>query len=374
MSCSQRSKAKILISTSCINFLLLSTTSLSSKVAAFTPASSASAVKSRIMTSAATSASRANASSSFTALHAEKQKLSVAILGGGIAGLSCASQLLSQHKQIYDPSSSYELEVTVFDTGRLRPGGRCSSRLPGDKLPVVKNSPVKNNTTNNNNSSKKNGPSAANNIYNNNGGQDNTVQEVPSNIQKALDENSNIANSMGPVDHAAQILSIPNVKGTSFDDFEQQLQQWLKEGIVESFPEGSVCEMIADSDGDNDNTAKDNNKESSSIKLEPINGDMYYGKGGMGNIPIAMRDHCESFTAFGEEYTGQSFRILQDVWVSPSNGVKYIGSKDGVENDLTTSDPKWELRAGKKSLGKFHRLVIAHNGKLLGYIHVVSNR
>ena len=70
--------------------------------------------------------------SSTTAIHVENpNKLSIAILGGGVAGLSCASQLLSQHKKSYD-HSSYRLEVTVFDTGRLRPGGRCLSRLPGD--------------------------------------------------------------------------------------------------------------------------------------------------------------------------------------------------------------------------------------------------
>lgn len=43
-----------------------------------------------------------------------------AVIGGGVAGLSCANQL------------SEKFDVTVFDTGRLRPGGRSSSRLPGD--------------------------------------------------------------------------------------------------------------------------------------------------------------------------------------------------------------------------------------------------
>ena len=48
---------------------------------------------------------------------------SVAVIGGGIAGLTCASVLSKSGR--YDP--------TVFDTGRLRPGGRCSSRLPDDE-------------------------------------------------------------------------------------------------------------------------------------------------------------------------------------------------------------------------------------------------
>ncbi len=65
---------------------------------------------------------------------------------------------------------------------------------------------------------------------------------------------------------------------------------------------------------------------------------------------------------------------MQDVWVSPSNGVRYIGAipnNDGVtihddgdnNKGADNDDPRWELMAGKKSLGKYHRLVIAHNGK-----------
>ena len=52
-----------------------------------------------------------------------KTETSVAVIGGGIAGLSCAQAL----------SSSSKFDVTLYDTGRLRPGGRCSSRLPGDQ-------------------------------------------------------------------------------------------------------------------------------------------------------------------------------------------------------------------------------------------------
>lgn len=61
-----------------------------------------------------------------------------------------------------------------------------------------------------------------------------------------------------------------------------------------------------------------------------------------------MREFCESFSGF---------RMYQDVWVSPSNGVKYIGSTDNLH------EPQWELKANGKSLGRYHRLIIAHNGK-----------
>jgi len=274
--------------------------------------------------------------SSNTNSSGEKDKLSIAILGGGISGLSCASQLLSQHKSAYNDSSlKYELEVTMFDTGRLRPGGRCSSRLPNDKPAVVQNRssgtyPAKracdSQDTNSNSS-------------NNN----EQIQQAPENIQKAICNYGDDIAKFGPVDHAAQILSSNNIP-----NFELQLEKWLDEGVVESFPEGSVCELLSNE-----------NEEKQSVELQPLTGEkMYYGKGGMGNISNNMRDYCQSFNGYGDEYTGQSFRLNQDVWVSPSNGVKYIGKEKESNGGYL-----WELRAGKKSLGKYHRLVISHNGK-----------
>ena len=286
----------------------------------------------------------------------------IAILGGGISGLSCASQLLSRHKQSSSSSSSrsYELEVTVFDTGRLRPGGRCSSRLVGDKPPVVKGQPQQ--------QPKRRACDDAgleqSNRNNNGGTSDNTT---PKNIYKALLANTNqsnndsmarVLNSCGAIDHAAQIISVPNVDNNNMDQFQKQIDNWVQNDVLESFPKGSVCELL--DDGENGNKQ---------LKLETLNGDMWYGKGGMGNIPLVMRDYCLSFNGFGDNYTGQSFRIAQDVWVSPSNGVKYIGNRNNDDNNNNKhgsddrEELKWELRAGNRSLGKYHNLVIAHNGK-----------
>lgn len=47
--------------------------------------------------------------------------LRVGVIGGGMSGLSCASKL-----------NEAGVEVVVFDTGRRRVGGRCSSRLASD--------------------------------------------------------------------------------------------------------------------------------------------------------------------------------------------------------------------------------------------------
>jgi malic enzyme len=67
------------------------------------------------------------------------QTKTVAIVGGGIAGLSCAHQL-SSAVTIHNESPTI-YNVTVFDTGRLRSGGRCSSRNPHDS-PNTKSSSV----------------------------------------------------------------------------------------------------------------------------------------------------------------------------------------------------------------------------------------
>jgi hypothetical protein len=174
--------------------------------------------------------------------------------------------------------------------------------------------------------------------------------QVPMNIQRAISSLGHIVTGMGPVDHAAQILSVPVSSPSSYDEFRSQLRVWLEAGVVEHFPKGSVCELSFIDD-----------HERISSRLESLKeDDMYYGKGGMGSIPIAMRQFCLSFNGYGEYYTGQSFRISQDVWVSPSNGVKYIGN---IEDSVGGGTQLWELWNGKKSLGRYDRLVIAHNGK-----------
>ena len=194
---------------------------------------------------------------------------SVAVIGGGIAGLACATTLAKSDKYV----------PTVFDTGRLRPGGRCSSRLPGDQ-------------------GAKNGASK-----------------------------SQILDSI-VIDHAAQILTTP--KGKGFEAFENQVRRWEADGVLKKFPTGSVCDIV-------DGKGKDE-----AFQIKQVNGDMWYGNGGMSAIPQAI--------ASG----GHDFKIEQDVWVSPGNGVKFNGDK---------GRPLWRVQRNGKSLGTFEALVIAHNGK-----------
>ena len=199
-----------------------------------------------------------------------KQKKTVAVIGGGIAGLSCANALVSSGCFL----------PTVFDTGRLRPGGRCASRLPNDR---------------------------------------------PKEDDK---QNYRILGST-VIDHAAQILTIP----PGYSEFRSQVELWERRGIVKKFKAGTVSSI------GNPVNLKTKLHDKTKIRIQPIKGDMYYGASGMQSIPMAMM---------------RGIDVQQDVWVSPSNGVRLVNSHGGE---------KWEVKVKGNVVGQFDRLVIAHNGK-----------
>jgi predicted NAD/FAD-dependent oxidoreductase len=213
-----------------------------------------------------------------------------AIIGGGIAGLRCA-QVLSK-----------AFDVTVFDTGRLRPGGRCSSRQPDD---VPK-------------------PDQG-------GGTSSTAGSY-----RWL--------SQCTIDHAAQVLTVPQQHGEErnrFLSFAQQVQQWEKDGILTPFEAGSLFRVRKNTRHPKNNasfrledcSSETNNDSSSS------NHSYYYGTHGMGSIATEM-------------IRQKLFNVNQDIWVSPSNGVKF-----------QTNTRQWKVQAQGQTLGMFDNLIVAHNGK-----------
>jgi predicted NAD/FAD-dependent oxidoreductase len=208
---------------------------------------------------------------------APTSKPKVAIIGGGIAGLSCAQQL---------GSSSYE--VTVYDTGRLRPGGRSSSRQPGDAHVPKEKDP------------------------------DSELYPILSNYR---------------LDHAAQLISVPDIdidnNPKSASSFQGQVQTWMDQGVLREFPDDSVCQIQKD---DKDGTAN-------TCNVRPLKSKFYYGTHGMGGLAMNMLED-------------RSFQVEQDVWVSPSSGVRY--QKD---------TKKWKVQAKGQTLGYYDKLIIAHNGK-----------
>jgi len=221
-----------------------------------------------------------------------RKKQSVAIIGGGIAGLSCAEHL-SLHNGSDDDDTTDEFEVTVFDTGRLRPGGRCSSRQAND--------PPK---------------------------QDDEATTINPILSKFR------------YDHAAQIISVPSINNNpqehsdQYRDFYQQVQQWEKEGILTQFPQDSVFNIRS-------------HKKFDPIPISETSNKLYFGTNGMGSIPEAI-----------VKQSGGRFKVQQDVWVSPSNGVKYL-----LANNNKNATPQWRVQAAGQVLGTFDCIVIAHNGK-----------
>jgi predicted NAD/FAD-dependent oxidoreductase len=239
-------------------------------------------------------------------------KKTVAIIGGGIAGLSCAAHL----------SKSNTFEPIVFDTGRIRFGGRCSSRIPGDKA------------------------------KNKNGNQDRILNRFI-------------------IDHAAQILTVQDDHHEEYGAFVAQVRQWEKNGIVKEFPSGSVVEILTsessnndqeddnpskplirslNDDNDNDNDNVQSTKGGSNQKLAK----MYYGVNGMGSIASAIAYPPNSNDNYSDNDDQPMFKVHQDVWISPSNGVKFIGSQNM---------PKWTVQTNGKRFGTYDAVVIAHNGK-----------
>jgi len=235
-------------------------------------------------------------------------KTKVAIIGGDIAGLSCAAHLTSV---------SSNFEATVFDTGRLRSGGRCSSRMPGD--------PPK--------------------------------EGVASNSKGRL-----LSNFI--VDHAAQILTVPTGLGSNeLNAFRDQVEEWERLGVVKRFPPGSVVDILPNGKQQQNTISclkvrilNDRNVKSGQNKVE-YGPSMYYGVNGMGSIPAAIafpKSQLDKDASSSSTSRKSLFRIEQDVWISPSNGVKFSGSGNC---------PKWTVQTNKKKFGSFDRIVIAHNGK-----------
>jgi predicted NAD/FAD-dependent oxidoreductase len=227
------------------------------------------------------------------------EKTTVAVIGGGIAGLSFAERLTKQ--------ASSRFDVTVFDTGRVRPGGRCSSRQPHDRP-------------------KNNGETEAGH-----------EEEHP--ILSAF-----------RYDHAAQVITIDPKRFPEFA--EQVLEKWVPAGIVRPFPPSSLFRIESatrrfDMQPFVKKGSTENDQPHAAESSVPA---YYYAPKGMGSL----------ITDGMVANSGGMYSVRQDVWISPNNGAKYNNPKDSSHKD---GGPRWTLQAKGRVQGRFDDIVIAHNGK-----------
>ena len=107
-------------------------------------------------------------------------------------------------------------------------------------------------------------------------------------------------------------------------EFITQLDQWVEQGIIQKFPDGSVCEIL--------------NSTAGAIVVRAMNQKSstkyYHGIKGMGSIPLAMLEQCRK--------NSKNFQIHQDVWVPPDAGVEFVSDLSDQKSNTTKLD--WKIQ------------------------------
>jgi len=291
-----------------------------------------------MMAAATTSSSDGEGATAPKQQQQQARKPTVAVIGGGIAGLSCARGLQGS------------FDVTVYDTGRLRPGGRASSRQPGDRP-------------------------------------DDDAERYP-------------LLSRFRFDHAAQFVTTASsspAAGSWRAGFDAQVRDWIDRGVLREAPRDGVYAFEPPPSRRDEKEEASSSSSSSKWTARCLNpsegGDdddaprFCYPPGGMSALAADLAN-------------GGGFEVRQDVWVSPSSGVRYNGPKrpagkpknNGASSSSSAGEngkqPRrqqqqqkqqragapgsggekkkrdlWTVRAQGRTLGNHDHLVVAHNGK-----------
>jgi predicted NAD/FAD-dependent oxidoreductase len=181
------------------------------------------------------------------------------------------------------------MEVTVFDTGRLRAGGRASTRQIGDT-------------------------------------------DKDGKLHRPI-------LSRYRYDHAAQIVRIDPV---AFPEFSRRVtEEWVPKGLLKPFSPGALYRLESATIRHDLHPTRTFRSE----KNEPPELSYYYF------APRGMGYWVEH--GILEDGTGKNRVTVQhDTWISPSNGARY-----------NATSQQWTLRADSRVVGRFDRILIAHNGK-----------
>ena len=172
-------------------------------------------------------------------------------------------------------------------------------------------------------------------------------------------------------DHAAQFITSPMAttekEANWRTSFDRQVQDWIDLGVLRESPPNSIFVFeregakTATNSGDsygwnakclNPATSSKENEQSEPIVSKQEQQRFCYPSRGMSSLVDSL-------------VSGSTFDIKQDVWVSPSSGVRYQGppppqgimAKKGIARDC------WSVRAQGRTLGKHDHLIVAHNGK-----------
>ena len=244
-----------------------------------------------------------------------------------------------------------------YDTGRLRPGGRASSRQPQDRPKQQKPK----------------GPT----------GPSSTDEDYP-------------LLSRFRYDHAAQFITTATTGTETLatllwrTDFDRQVQRWIDRDILMEAPNNSmyVFEQRHNNNKSNNNdyewtvnclnpdsssSLSDSSNTKNEVVQKPTAVRFCYPTGGMSSLVDALIEDGDDNNNTNNDDSSdrrrgskkKNFVIKQDVWVSPSSGVRYTNNdnNNGRQSTGSTNAGCWTVRAEGKTLGHYDHLIIAHNGK-----------
>ena len=162
-------------------------------------------------------------------------------------------------------------------------------------------------------------------------------------------------------DHAAQFITspipTPDTPASWRTGFDRQVQDWIDQDVLQEAPLNSMFVFKREGSEKKTNSGPWKSKclnptTSESVGSKKEQQRFCYPSGGMSSLVDSL-------------VSGSTFDIQQDVWVSPSSGVRYQGppppqgamAKKGIVKDC------WSVRAQGRTLGKHDHLIVAHNGK-----------
>lgn len=171
-------------------------------------------------------------------------------------------------------------------------------------------------------------------------------------------------------DHAAQFITsateTTNKQTNWRTSFDRQVQDWIDQDVLLESPPNSMYVF------EREKANKTNTGATNGWKSKCLNPTSPSGENEKSESTVSKQDQqrfcypSRGMSSLVDSLvTGSTFDIRQDVWVSPSSGVRYQGppppqgsiAKNGIARN------SWSVRAQGRTLGEHDHLIVAHNGK-----------